>query len=1372
MHHRPAAFPRFLLPALALLALLAAGLSRAREEASWWKDAGDPTTDALTGILGSSPAGWQFNDKGTIVEIEGLKALAPSGEQPLILTSSTLYGTNLEYTLSFRLTAPPDKAGSMYFQIGITNTASPTGSSPGIYFGSSPGAPYIHTYIYGPTGTYHNVSYYYPKGHTTRSLGWPETLRKSVERDLASLPGPNEIPFTYRFVVRNGSVETWFNDRFQGLRSKDNPNVAGHARITINPGLALTSFRVRPIPAQQPLMRPMPIDGIVNASSLNGARMDHSHSMPPPGETVRVHDVPFIFATPDSRGRDHLSIAPSWAQFSALEAYVESHVGEFGGRWTTCFSANPARIQTRIPYDNYTKLHLIAASDDTENSVPVISAQFFRAASGFPKSFSTRVPLFSKRATDVEALPVRLENGREGALYHVTIPLDPGQLSDFSGDEAIEVELTKEVKHYRAYPDPICFSFHQGGLPSSVHVYAMTLERSPVGMEFNPDKFGHVWTAPLKPSYTATLRNRTSAPRTVEMDLDTVSLDGTSKTTQKQSVTIPPGNVETPVKFALNDLKRFGYHDVTLTMKDGDQTWVEKRSLAHLAPDTRERGNWDEGRGALFGIFDWGGGHTTPKRMDALQVMGEAGAETTLGSFEGSPPEQRALAEKFGMISVFLFDAATIYYNAFVFSPMKEKYDPAKPAESGAALVEFLKTIETKPSAITRPIEVPFFPEPGLGPISWGNQPDYYGEPEHVLSDDEEKNYQMYLTKFLIGAKAIRKQWPNAKLMLPHGDPLFCIPFIRRNAEVRELIDGVALDMPGFERMPESQLHQVVQHRLYELVNEFKKIGKVPRLTMHEGTCADTPPGALTFEEQADIYTRNFLSFFAYGVTRHPSGPSSFDCGNYWGEEHYGCCGLFTRVPYCNPKPSYVAYATLTRHLNRANFEKWLPTGSLSTYCHQYKHSKTNKLIHVFWCIRGQRPVTLTVPKGAKISHFDEDDNLTELVETDGKVTFPINSSPCYVEGLDADAQISLGEPDHSDSKPGPITVKLDNLADGWEISKERDDHYENSYYLQIARFPGKMSAAPEDAPAQYGGKALAVRLGQQDKERKVMPWYTTLVPRHDITIPGRSSHLGLWVKAASDWGRVVYCLKDAKGEKWLSIGTAENWNCDDTHLWSYFNFDGWRYLKFEMPSNAPYDSFRELGSTWWGHFGKGDGVVDLPLKLDKIMVERRTHAMYVNDPQPTRPDDVLLGDLYAEYETASDKTDEVVRLSRVRMPMPEGVPDVGNPIKDLESKGVGAPTVITKTELPLHQYDGTRCHVFFDKVAGATGYNLWVSPYENGNGAIEMAKDWKEPGQLLTGLRPEVDFHIFVVYTDKDGKVSKPSKPFKIRLRDMFGMK
>ena len=82
----------------------------------------------------------------------------------------------------------------------------------------------------------------------------------------------------------------------------------------------------------------------------------------------------------------------------------------------------------------------------------------------------------------------------------------------------------------------------------------------------------------------------------------------------------PAGNV---AKFTPK-IECFGYHDVTLTMKDGDATWTERRSLALLQPDTRERGDWQPGRGPSFGFWDWAGGHDTPQHAVQLERLRNA----------------------------------------------------------------------------------------------------------------------------------------------------------------------------------------------------------------------------------------------------------------------------------------------------------------------------------------------------------------------------------------------------------------------------------------------------------------------------------------------------------------------------------------------------------------------------------------------------------------------------------------------------------------------------------------------------------------------------------------------------------------------------
>ena len=50
----------------------------------------------------------------------------------------------------------------------------------------------------------------------------------------------------------------------------------------------------------------------------------------------------------------------------------------------------------------------------------------------------------------------------------------------------------------------------------------------------------------------------------------------------------------------------------------------------------------------------------------------------------------------------------------------------------------------------------------------------------------------------------------------------------------------------------------------------------------------------------------------------------------------------------------------------------------------------------------------------------------------------------------------------------------------------------------------------------------VVVQFGKQDKVHELMPWYCNLIPTKPIVMAGAPSHLGLWVKGASDFGPVT----------------------------------------------------------------------------------------------------------------------------------------------------------------------------------------------------------------------------------------------------------
>ena len=1225
---------------------------------------------------------------------------------------------------------------------------------------------------------------------------WDETARAPLEADMANVTVVSEQSVQFRCRIRDNRIRTWIDDRLlldvdaDTIRTMRD-QIANAARVEINaltdeeakkkqlmefekntaaetcfpasgvielslsPGARLGELTMQPIPVDTGLYEPVALDGYARDRELLGKRGSAIRDDALPfGEGITIDGIPFRFVDRDNNGgADHVDVGRSLLRQANLDGYHQSNAHRFIGT----AEVDPARIQLSVPNDRYDALYVVAASDDGRDSIPLLSASFYRPNAGFAQFFEATIPSYRDRDSEASAIPVRLENGRRAKLWLVKIPLNPSALASFADMDILEMELTKKVHQYRSYPDPYIYGWHQGGLPSGVHVYALTLHRSEVDMAPEPELFGHVWTADQDPAYTVTLENRTGQARTVGLHVATESHDADETTSQLKRVVIPAGtSVAERFTFAV---KKFGIHTVRVTMKTNGGSWTETRNFCRLAPDTRAP-EWTEGEGPLFGFWSYLGGHYTAPGKEIRRLMTMAGAR----------------------------DLSRSKPNAWPITPQwswadKEPPDPVQYAAYKKTAVDAIRNTQgDSPELVT------FFPEPHISRnLTCGNLPSYWGEEPYQYNEKEKKAIRVFFNTAKAAAEGVRAAWPETKILIPWGDTLFIVPLLRAGFP-KTLIDGSGIDMIGFERLPEQQLHQMSTHRLYMLKEEYRKFGMDdPMLPYIEGTFVPTEPGACTWSEQADYYHRWSLLSLAYGITRFYSGWFAFDCGDYYGAEHYGGCGIQRRIPYNDPKPAYAHYATMTRMLERADFDTWLATGSHSTYCLKFR--RMGQSIYVLWTLRGRRPVELTLAGDESAIVTDGMDNAETVASKDRVITVMTSGSPVYVTGLDDVRTVKVGEPDHSGavawartrnqqtwgtgpaSRPEPIaaTRTIATLGDGtWRIHHERDELYENNNY-DTKRYLGRMSVRTLEDAARTA-PALAIHMEPQDRERKLMPWYTVIKPRRPVVIPGKSAALGLWVKAHSDWGRVIYSLRDARGERWISIGTKDQWNCDDVHSWSSFNFDGWRYLRFEMPSHAAYDAFRSFRNTWWRHAG-GDGIVDLPLSIEKIIIERRTHILYVNNIQPADPADVLLGDLVAEYETEFDATRKAVTQSRIRMKLPKDQARLPNPIAEMTANNELPAPVLHGVRDPDWGYDGTRCHVDFGEIPDAAGYQVWVAAHKDGRGAVAMGK-LAESGDLLQGLRPAVKLHLWLTYTDDDEKQSRPSNRLDIELVDAFGQK
>ena len=439
-----------------------------------------------------------------------------SGDAPARLTIGTPLAENQQITITARM----ERGGWLRLYTGRGREH--------IGFGLTlDEAPLLHTVYTDPIGTQRQRTLH-PAGEARPNLGWTDLLldwqahydalaaahsiRQRRVRLTLQLRGK-----LCRFLLDGRLLHEWIpTEDLYGARPV----------VELDPGCEVQPPEITSLPPADPLHEPIDLSAAYNASGLAGEALDPASL--PRGTEFAVGGVPFVVGAAARPGCDNLDIGLSWFREGNLTGYEEPHRGSFGGRWTGFAAGNPSRFQFPVPRRPITALHLLAAAEERPDSIPRVTAQFFRPGAGFPKNFSSpEVPLATAAAETAPAWPVRTASGRTLHLWKVTIPVEPGLLHELEDLDIIEVELTKDVQVYRAYPDPNHYSGYAAGLPSSVRVFAMTAESAPVAIRFDPEVLGNIWVE-SSPSYLVTARNLTGHPADVALTLRTVSHDGRS----------------------------------------------------------------------------------------------------------------------------------------------------------------------------------------------------------------------------------------------------------------------------------------------------------------------------------------------------------------------------------------------------------------------------------------------------------------------------------------------------------------------------------------------------------------------------------------------------------------------------------------------------------------------------------------------------------------------------------------------------------------------------------------------------------------------------------------------------------------------------
>jgi hypothetical protein len=874
---------------------------------------------------------------------------------------------------------------------------------------------------------------------------------------------------------------------------------------------------------------------------------------------------------------------------------------------------DPRMPYLRVPSLDYIAAHVLAVADDDPATTPNFTLRAGKYGLSEQVVFHS-FPATAPRKSEATKLPPALQSAG-GPFFHVRVPMGEAFAQDIQ--HRIDIELTKEVRLTRRQPDPNRTRSRPLGLPSGVRIAALTLEPSPLQMRVTSKESAHAFVAPQKPAFTVHLTNITSAEQPYELELLLTHHDGTPlRAGAKGSV---PAGQSADVALEAAPAK-LGYHNVTITLKNAAGRLLERKtSCCLLPPDTRKHRETSP-----IGTWDFCGAHFTSDNPDVNgSLYVKLGLRWGMAHFK---PEKR---KQYGVLA------------------------GAEPNIYPSGLKgweEYLKTTPDQP-----PIAL-IFHEGSVSLKHIMRLPELFNDqPPYKFDAAEEKAFKTMFDDAVKAARDIKAKYPKVHLRLGNGAHATKEALYRAKFPP-ELFDSAGNESPSLGRPPEAQPPDVVTFNAgiwmdRQLLDTYGYKDK-PVSLCYESCYTTSMPGKE--QEQADYLVRHGLHALAWNIPEIKLGQIC-DMGNSFYFSHYGPIGLCRVRPELNVKPSFVAVATLTRVLDGARFARVVPLGSPALYGMEFTRPDGTQA-HVFWTLRGKRSLRLLMDRPGAWTLINDQGAETPMAGPQGVVELELTPSPIYlvgagkVEGAGA-RTLGPGGPQYTDKPAGKGTVlaPLSDLVD-WSLETNRDPELE--YYNFVG--PRRKGDFLFEPVASFEGKEKVLRVTPRSITygKDTMPMYAALVHKQGIALPGTPTEVGAWVNGNGGWGRLIFELQDASGQRWISIGAEQRdvprkwiedlvppdqwprWknpaindsNTDDVEGLSRINFDGWRWLAFPLPGNYPGEKHPWPANSQW-RWDK-DGIVHYPLTFKRLIVELPEKVLHVKTFAPPPRPEIYLKDL------------------------------------------------------------------------------------------------------------------------------------------------
>ena len=845
-----------------------------------------------------------------------------------------------------------------------------------------------------------------------------------------------------------------------------------------------------------------------------------------------------------------------------------------------------------VPSAWYIRAYALCALDPDPAKDPVVTARLTRYAnSGRAEAISdttVTLPRDGESVTGVTRVgTARVDKGGEQVetpLYLVEFKLDPGAIIDLLSMEKdphasmrhagpyLDFEFLGKLGSFGVYHD--ASRYLDNASTSAVHVFGATLKKAPVELRLVQTQPGNIFHNDEEPKIIADLR--ATAPSDLLLEWRIRDVYGETLKTYTKSVALNAGDKQTlPIVLAMDNDGWYGLK-FTLRRQGGDELYRVDTSYAQLGEDTRKAG-YDSPYAGWWFTAHYG----TSSPEVAGPLLYKAGVRKITSHGTGNRTEEEFAKWKLTRSMV----------------PWAQELRTLETAEQIAKAEDFVNEFFKKYPHCPRYAML-------LHESVGEHMPDELRGIKQVEDEETKERYEKLVKTVTDAGKFYREKFPDIKLLVGNSQTASgAISRLLRNGFDPQYIDYIGSEIVGQTFAPEKLDGGLGGVWLGE--ETARRFG-VDRPTTGCYEFTSRMSKTLGLRGQAEHYVRDALISYAFGFKTIYTGLLN-DAGNAYFNTAWGGAGLLRRNPLLNPKPAYVAIATLTNVLDQATFIRKIPTGSTTVYALEFKRAD-GRYVYAMWTPRGRAKlrlqpaadtgITLVSLYGAEDKRSTGGSRKHLELECSTEPVYAI--SPVPVRSITLLAREYAAPPESF-----KVVNRMDRIEDWRHVADDTTLVSKQFRSLPIRQLGDFVFSRVRD---DEKGECLQLKLNKKGDLPEIVSEYTTLRLKEPAAVTGKPDTIGVWVKGDSGWGKVIFEIQDADGTRWRTEGAYHDWPGRLA-----INGDGWMFVSFPIDGSST-EKIRSAGRRW-----AGGSEIKFPIKVVGISAVMNRTALDLTEMKGVR---------------------------------------------------------------------------------------------------------------------------------------------------------